>query len=79
MAKTLIDVDEELLAAAAVELGTGTKKDTVNEALKFVAGRRARVQALIDGATSEQADELPGLIGVGADISNPEIMRDARR
>jgi Arc/MetJ family transcription regulator len=34
MAKTLIDVDEELLAEATTALGTGTKKDTVNEALR---------------------------------------------
>jgi Arc/MetJ family transcription regulator len=34
MAKTLLDVDEELLAEATVALGTSTKKDTVNEALR---------------------------------------------
>jgi Arc/MetJ family transcription regulator len=33
MAKTLIDIDEELLGEAATALGTTTKKDTVNEAL----------------------------------------------
>ena len=34
MAKTLIDLDEELLAEATTALGTTTKKDTVNEALR---------------------------------------------
>jgi len=34
VAKTLIDLDEELLAEASTALGTTTKKDTVNEALR---------------------------------------------
>jgi Arc/MetJ family transcription regulator len=34
MAKTLIDVDEDLLAEARSALGTVTKKDTVNAALR---------------------------------------------
>ena len=36
MAKTLVDVDEELLAEATSALGTSTKKDTVNAALRHV-------------------------------------------
>jgi Arc/MetJ family transcription regulator len=36
MAKTLIDVDDDLLAEASTALGTSTKKDTVNEALRLV-------------------------------------------
>lgn len=51
MAKTLIEIDEALMAAAATELGTTTKTDTVNEALKFVAGRRQRAQALFEGTS----------------------------
>ncbi|MET0699581.1 MAG: type II toxin-antitoxin system VapB family antitoxin, partial [Mycobacterium sp.] len=35
--KTLIDIDEDVLDAAAKELGTTTKKDTVNAALAYVA------------------------------------------
>lgn len=73
MTKTPIDLDEALLAAAAVELGTRTKKDTVNEALKFVAERRNRVQALIEGV------DLPGQFGVGSDIVDPEIMKQSRQ
>jgi Arc/MetJ family transcription regulator len=34
MAKTLLDVDEDLLREASTALGTSTKKDTVNEALR---------------------------------------------
>jgi Arc/MetJ family transcription regulator len=37
MAKTLIDVDEQYLAAAQEALHTETKKDTVNAALREVA------------------------------------------
>jgi Arc/MetJ family transcription regulator len=40
MAKTLIDIDEEALAAAMTEYGTNTKVDTVNRALREVAARR---------------------------------------
>jgi len=36
MAKTLIDLDEGLLAEAAIALGAGTKKDTVTQALQWV-------------------------------------------
>lgn len=48
MAKTLIDVDEDLLTEAMTALGTATKKDTVNEALRKVVGesRSRRTQAL---------------------------------
>ncbi len=48
MAKTLIDVDDELLDEATTALGTSTKKDTVNEALRKVVqeSRARRAQAL---------------------------------
>jgi Arc/MetJ family transcription regulator len=43
MAKTLLDLDEDLLAEAAVTLGTKTKKETVTLALQKVnADARAR-------------------------------------
>jgi Arc/MetJ family transcription regulator len=41
MAKTLIDIDEEALAAAMAEYRTTTKVETVNRALREVAARRA--------------------------------------
>ena len=42
MAKTLIEIDDEYLAAAQQALGTVTKKDTVNAALREVAALAAR-------------------------------------
>ncbi|MFG1815114.1 type II toxin-antitoxin system VapB family antitoxin [Kribbella sp. NPDC049174] len=68
--KTVIDVDDEALALAARELGTVTKKDTVNAALEFVARRRQRIEALLDD---------PYAFGVGPDIGNVEVMREADR
>ncbi|MEV0311442.1 type II toxin-antitoxin system VapB family antitoxin [Nonomuraea fuscirosea] len=46
MAKTVIDLDDEALAEAARLLGTATKKDTVNTALREVVERRARAEAV---------------------------------
>jgi Arc/MetJ family transcription regulator len=68
--KTMIDLDEEALALAAKELGTTNKKDTVNAALVFVANRRRRIEQLLDD---------PYAFGVGPDIGDQEIMRQARR
>ena len=42
MAKTLVDVNEEYLAAAQEVLHTETKKDTINAALRAVAALAAR-------------------------------------
>ena len=42
MTKTLIEIDDEYLAAAQQALGTTTKKDTVNTALREVAALAAR-------------------------------------
>ncbi|MEV0299034.1 type II toxin-antitoxin system VapB family antitoxin [Nocardia sp. NPDC050710] len=47
MARTVIDVDDQLLADVSKELGTGTKKDTVNAALREVLESRRRALALI--------------------------------
>lgn len=68
--KTVVDIDDEALDAAARELGTSTKKDTVNGALAFVAGRRKRVESLLDD---------PFAFGVGPDIGDTEVMAAARR
>lgn len=38
MARTLLDLDDEALACAAALLGTTTKVETVNRALRLVAG-----------------------------------------
>jgi Arc/MetJ family transcription regulator len=68
--KTMIDLNDEALSLAAKELGTTTKKDTVNAALDFVANRRRRIEQLLDD---------PYALGVGPDITDPEVMRQARR
>lgn len=62
-------MDDDLLDAAQAELGTTTKKDTVNEALRFVAERNVRARAALDD---------PFLLG-GADLTDAEVMRGARR
>jgi Arc/MetJ family transcription regulator len=46
MPKLLIDVDEDALTEASALLGTTTKKDTVNQALRETARRLRRAQAL---------------------------------
>lgn len=46
MARTLVDVDETALAVAAKALGTKTKKDTINEALREVGLREVRSRML---------------------------------
>jgi Arc/MetJ family transcription regulator len=46
MAKTLVDIDEEALAAAARALGTTTKRDTINGALREVGLRDVRARML---------------------------------
>ncbi|MGQ4599548.1 type II toxin-antitoxin system VapB family antitoxin [Nocardia sp. R6R-6] len=41
MARTVIDVDDATLALAQQQLGTGTKRDTINRALAIAAGLSA--------------------------------------
>jgi Arc/MetJ family transcription regulator len=67
--RTIVDVDDALLEAAQSELGTATKKDTVNEALRYVAERNARSRAVLDD---------PFFLG-GSDLTDAEVMGGARR
>jgi Arc/MetJ family transcription regulator len=60
--RTVIDLDDEALAQAAAELGTTSKKDTVNPALAYVEGRRRRVEALLNA---------PYALRVDPDIDDP--------
>jgi Arc/MetJ family transcription regulator len=46
VARTVIDLDDELVASVAKELGTSTKKDTVHAALREVMANRRRALAL---------------------------------
>ena len=60
MAKTLVDVNEEYLAAAQQVLRTETKKDTINAALREVtalAARRRDLQRLTSGGFPDLEDE----------------------
>lgn len=66
MAKTLIDIDGEYLDAARQALGTATKKDTVNAALREVAAlaaRRRDLERLMSGSLE--------------DLGNDDVMRAA--
>ncbi len=55
--KTPIELDDEALAAAAEVLGTRTKKDTVNTALREVSARLGRLRALEElGAMADRGD-----------------------
>ena len=55
MAKTMVDIDDELLDKARVLLGTRTKRDTVNTALRQVVQRVERLE-LLDYLTSGPFD-----------------------
>ncbi|MBE4735274.1 MULTISPECIES: type II toxin-antitoxin system VapB family antitoxin [Streptomyces] len=46
MSRTVIDLDDDALDAAAKELGTSTKRDTINTALREVVARNRRLRAL---------------------------------
>ncbi|MER6911603.1 type II toxin-antitoxin system VapB family antitoxin [Streptomyces sp. NPDC000594] len=68
MTTTQIDLDDELLAQAAAILGTGTKKATVNEALRRLVALETQLRHL---------DELAA--GDYPDLSDPETMAEAWR
>ena len=60
MTKTLIEIDDEYLAAAQQVLHTDTKKDTVNTALREVvalAARRRDLRRLTSGSLADLADD----------------------
>jgi Arc/MetJ family transcription regulator len=60
MSRTVIDLDDELVASAAKALGTRTKKETVNTALSEVLEIRRRALALtrLRAAAAEGAFDL---------------------
>jgi Arc/MetJ family transcription regulator len=62
MSRTIIDVDDELLAEAAKIFGTTTKKATVNAALQAAVNREKRREF----ADWLKAGGLPGLTGSAA-------------
>lgn len=66
MAKVLIDIDEEALAEASSLLGTSTKKDTVNTALREAAQRLRRANALATLAERGESGEFDQLLNKSA-------------
>lgn len=68
MSRTTIELDDEKLEAAARELGTSSKVDTVNAALAYVADRRLRAAAF----------DNPLMWG-SSDLADPEVRAEARR
>ncbi len=61
MAKTMVDIDPALLAAARAELGASTNKETVNRALAEIVAMAAR-RRLVAQLRS----------GDGLDLSDPD-------
>jgi Arc/MetJ family transcription regulator len=53
VAKHLVDIDEQALHDARAQLGVGTIKETVNRALRLVAGDRS-------AETAKRLDALAG-------------------
>jgi Arc/MetJ family transcription regulator len=64
MAKTMVDIDPALLAAARTELGARTNKETVNRALAEIVAMAAR-RRLVAQLCS----------GDGLDLSDPDAGR----
>jgi Arc/MetJ family transcription regulator len=68
MAKTLIDVDERLMAEAMAATGQTTKRGTVTEALEEVV-RKARALDYLERLRT----------GVESDLDDPEVVAQAQR
>lgn len=58
MARTVIDLDDELLAGVAAVLGTTTKRATVNTALREVLEARRRAASVIELRAVAEAGDL---------------------
>ena len=60
MTRTVIDLDDDLVAEVGRALGTRTKKETVNTALREVLENRRRAMALtrLRDATADGAFDL---------------------
>jgi len=80
MSKSLIDLDDEALAGAARILGTKTKRDTINTALRRVTDeerRLAAIERIRDLVSAEGALDLD-LLGLPEEYdSGPLTSNDA--
>ncbi len=65
MSRTVIDIDDAAMVEAMAELGTKTKVETVNRALREITDQRRRL------------DLLAALDGT--DLDDPEVMARAWR
>ena len=63
MTKTPVEIDDELLAAAANVLGTRTKKDTVNAALREVSQRLVRLRAVEELGKMADSGDFDEFVG----------------
>ncbi|MDG4796051.1 type II toxin-antitoxin system VapB family antitoxin [Micromonospora sp. WMMD1082] len=70
--KTVIDLDDELLERARRELGTKSKKDTIHAALRMVAERGERMEAIRELLSIDR--DWTGLL---ADDKTPRGEQDA--
>lgn len=68
MAKTLIELDERLLADAMAATGQTTKRGTVTEALEQVV-RKARAVEYLERLQT----------GIARDLDDPEVVVQAQR
>jgi Arc/MetJ family transcription regulator len=58
MTKRLVDIDDDALASARAQLGTGTIKDTVNEALRRAGDdRQTSVTAALEVLAAVELDD----------------------
>ena len=64
MSRTVIDIDDDALEAAAKELGTSTKRDTINTALREIVARNRHLRALheLQDLTAEGALDVELLL-----------------
>lgn len=58
MSKTLVDVDDQMLALAQQQLGTSTKRETINRALTIAAAVRADDRARALRWLQDNADQF---------------------
>ncbi|ATO16838.1 antitoxin [Micromonospora sp. WMMA2032] len=70
--KTVIDLDDELLERARRELGTKSKKDTIHAALRLVAERSERMEAIRELLSVDR--DWTGIVG---DDKVPASEKDA--
>ncbi|WP_433282988.1 type II toxin-antitoxin system VapB family antitoxin [Micromonospora sp. CA-244673] len=70
--KTVIDLDDELLERARRELGTKSKKDTIHAALRLVAERSERMEAIRELLSIDR-----DWTGIVDDDKTPDSEKDA--